>query len=154
RVEADEVTYNLHIILRFEMEHDLITEKLKPGDVPEAWNAKFQDFFGITPDNDALGCLQDVHWSAGLFGYFPTYALGNMYASQLFDQARADIPDLYGGFRAGEFGPLKKWLNEKIHSNGQRHPAERLIQVITGKPLSHAPIMNHLREKYGQLYGI
>ncbi len=154
RVEADEITYNLHIILRFEMEHDLITEKLKPADVPEAWNAKFTDFFGITPDNVALGCLQDVHWSAGLFGYFPTYALGNMYASQIFDQALVDMPDMYDKFRKGEFGELKSWLNKKVHRHGQRYPAEKLVQVITGKPLSHAPIMNHLRQKYGPLYGV
>ncbi len=120
RVEADEVTYNLHIMLRFELEQALISGDLKPADVPGAWNDKFQDYFGMTPPNDALGCLQDVHWSAGLLGYFPTYALGNMYASQFFEQARTELGDLSTMFARGEFLPLKLWLNEKIHRTGSR----------------------------------
>ncbi|MCH9032693.1 MAG: carboxypeptidase M32, partial [candidate division Zixibacteria bacterium] len=154
RVEADEVTYNLHIILRFELERELINNELSPADLPEAWNKRFEEYFGITPPDIALGCIQDVHWSAGLFGYFPTYALGNLYASQFFAKAKEDISDLYGQFRKGEFGDLKRWLNERIHSQGQRHPAEELVQVVTGKPLSHAALMSHMKEKFGELYGV
>ena len=154
RVEADEVTYGLHIILRFEIENDLINDRLKVADVPTAWNERFTKFFGITPPHDSLGCLQDVHWSAGLFGYFPTYALGTMYASQFFLGAQKDIPDLYGKFRKGQFGELKHWLNEKIHLQGQRYPSEKLVKVVTGQEPSHKPYMDYLRAKYGELYGV
>lgn len=154
RVEADEVTYNLHIILRFELEQALISGEIKPADLPAAWNEKFTKFFGITPPNDALGCMQDVHWSAGLLGYFPTYALGNMYAAQFFEKAQADIPGLMDKFRQGQFGELKSWLNEKIHKQGKRYPAEELVKVVTGEPLSHAPVMRHMKAKFGPLYGV
>ena len=154
RVEADEVTYNLHIILRFEMEHALINEEISAADIPAVWNEKFTKFFGITPPDDALGCMQDVHWSAGLMGYFPTYALGNLYAAQFFAKALEDMPNMYDNFAKGEFGELKKWLNEHIHTHGQRYPAEELVKVVTGKALSHAPEMKYLNEKYGPLYGI
>jgi len=154
RVEADEVTYNLHIILRFEMERALINEEISAADIPAVWNEKFTSFFGITPPDDSLGCMQDVHWSAGLMGYFPTYALGNLYAAQFFAKALEDLPNMYENFAKGEFGELKKWLNENIHAHGQRYPAEKLVELVTGKPLSHAPEMKYLNEKYGPLYGI
>jgi len=152
RVEADEVTYNLHIMLRFELEQALIGGDLAPADVPGAWNEKFQQFFGLAVSNDAQGCLQDIHWSAGLFGYFPTYALGNMYAAQFFDAARRDLGNLDSAFAQGQFRPLKEWLNEKIHRHGKRYPASRLVQEVTGNPLSHHPLMTHLQSKYGALY--
>ncbi|HSH00102.1 MAG TPA: carboxypeptidase M32, partial [candidate division Zixibacteria bacterium] len=129
-------------------------EEIRVADIPEMWNEKFTAFFGITPPDVALGCIQDVHWSAGLIGYFPTYALGNLYAAQFFAQAQKDIPDLHGKFRRGEFGELKSWLNEKIHRQGQRYPAEKLVKIVTGEPLSHAAVMKQLREKFGPLYGI
>ncbi len=154
RVEADEVTYNLHILLRFEIERDLFREKIKPEDLPSAWNEKFKEFFGITPKNDAEGCLQDIHWSAGLFGYFATYALGNLYASQFFAKAENAIPDLKDNFRRGNFSALKKWLNENIHVYGKKYTAEKLCERVTGKPLSHEPMMDYLKAKFGELYGI
>jgi len=154
RVEADEVTYNLHIMLRFELEQRLLSGDLQPADAPTAWNETFQKFFGLTPPDDAHGCLQDIHWSGGLVGYFPTYALGNMYAAQFFEQARSDLGDLDALFARGEFRPLKTWLNEKIHVHGKRYPAARLVQVVTGKALSHEPLMRHLQGKFAALYGL
>jgi carboxypeptidase Taq len=154
RVEADEVTYNLHIMLRFELEQQLLAGTLSPAEVPTAWNELFTKSFGITPANPAQGCLQDIHWSAGLFGYFPTYALGNMYAAQFFDQAETDLGDLAAQFRKGEFEPLKTWLNTKIHIHGKRYPANELVQVVTGKPLSHEPLIRRLRSKFAPLYSL
>src|SRR5262249_30926464 len=126
RVEADEATYNMHIILRFELEQALISGDLMPPDVPWAWNEKFQKSFGLTPPNDALGCLQDFHWSRGGIGYSPPYTLGTLFAAQFMEQARQDIGDLDADFRRGEFGSLKGWLNEKIHRPGQRYRAADL----------------------------
>ena len=154
RVEADEVTYNLHIMLRFEMEQPLIAGDLKPADVPGVWNEKFEQFFGLTPPHDAQGCLQDIHWSAGLIGYFPTYSLGNMYAAQFFRAAGRDLGDLSALFRKGEFAPLLKWLNENIHRRGRQYPATELVRVVAGEPLSHKPLMEHLHGKYDELYGL
>jgi carboxypeptidase Taq len=154
RVEADEATYGLHIMLRFELEQQLIAGDLKPADVPGAWNELFAKSFQLTPPNDAQGCLQDIHWSGGLLGYFPTYALGNLYAAQFFDSARKDLGDLSGQFALGAFEPLKRWLNEKIHRHGRRYPAARLVERVTGKPLSHEPFLRHLTAKYTELYGL
>jgi carboxypeptidase Taq len=154
RVEADEVTYNLHIMLRFELERKLISGQLAPADVPAAWDERFAASFGLTPSDVTQGCIQDVHWSAGLIGYFPTYALGNMYAAQFFDHARQELGDLGAMFSRGEFAPLKNWLNEKIHRHGRRYPAPRLLEVVTGQKLSHEPLMAQLRVKYGEVYGL
>ncbi len=154
RVEADEVTYNLHIMLRFDLERDLISGRLKPADVPEAWNSRFTSDFGITPPNDTQGCLQDVHWSAGLLGYFPTYALGNMYASQFYAAAEAELGDLQLLFAKGEFTPLLNWLRAHIHDHGQRFTASRLVEVVTGTSLSNAPLMQQLNARFRPLYGI
>jgi carboxypeptidase Taq len=152
RVEADEVTYNLHIMLRFDIEQALIGGQLNVADVPGAWNETFSRYFGMTPPDDALGCLQDVHWSAGLIGYFPTYSLGNMYASQFFEKARADLGDLQEMFRRGEFLPLRDWLRQNIHVHGKRYLAPRLVEIVTGQPLSSEPLLRHLRQKFGELY--
>jgi len=152
RVEADEVTYNLHIMLRFEIEEALIAGRLSVAEVPGAWNEAFQRYFGMTPPSDTLGCLQDVHWSAGLFGYFPTYALGNMYASQLFEKMGAELGDLNALIRQGELQPLKTWLQENIYVHGKRYVAPRLIEHVTGKPLSSEPLLRHLHGKFGELY--
>jgi carboxypeptidase Taq len=154
RVEADEATYNMHIILRFELEQALIGGDLKPADAPAAWNDRFRKSFQITPPTDAQGCLQDIHWSMGGLGYFPTYTLGNLYAAQFMDKARRDLGDLDGDFRRGEFGRLKGWLNEKVHRPGQRWRAPELCRKVTGKPLSHKPLLGYLRSKYAPLYGI
>ena len=154
RVEADELTYNLHIMLRFELEQLLVAGDLKPADVPGVWNEKFSQYFGLTVPNDSQGCLQDIHWSAGLLGYFPTYALGNMYSAQFFEAARRDLGDLDVAFAGGQFRPLKQWLNEKIHRHGKRYPAKRLVELVTGTSLSHGPLVTHLKTKFGELYGL
>lgn len=152
RVEADEVTYNLHIIIRFELEQALIGGDLTVADLPGAWKEKYQQYLGIEPPNDADGVLQDIHWSAGLFGYFPTYSLGNLYAAQLFAQADADLGGLGQQFARGEFQPLLSWLREKIHHQGQRYTAGQLIERVTGKPLGHADLINYLLVKMEPLY--
>ena len=154
RVEADEATYNLHIILRFELEQALVSGDLAPADVPDAWNEKFQQLLGLTPPSCRVGCLQDIHWSFAGIGYFPTYTLGNLYAAQLMEQARVDLPELDSGVRSGDFRALKSWLNEKIHKHGQRWRAGELCRRITGRPLTPGPLMNYLRRKYTQLYGL
>lgn len=154
RTESDEATYNLHIIVRFELEQALLSGDLLVADLPGAWNEKYQEYLTIQPPNDSQGVMQDVHWSAGLFGYFATYALGNLYASQFFDQAREDLGDLDAQFRQGEFQPLRDWLCDKVHQHGQRYSAAVLAERITGKPLSHEPLMKHLRGKFGELYGL
>lgn len=154
RVEADEVTYNLHIILRFEIERDLIGGKLAVGDLPDAWNDKMETLVGIRPDNDAEGCLQDIHWSMGGFGYFPTYALGNLYAAQFFARAHSDIPDLTEQIRRGEFSPLLEWLRIKIHRHGQHYRASELVQRVSGRALSIEPFLDYVSDKFGPLYGI
>ena len=154
RVDADEVTYNLHVLVRFELERAMIEDNLQARDLPAAWREKYQQYLGITPASDADGALQDVHWAAGLFGYFPTYSLGNLYAGQFFQQAGADLGDLPTAFRRGEFRPLLDWLREKIHRHGQRWSASELAVQITGKPLSHTPWLDAIRSKYGELYGL
>jgi carboxypeptidase Taq len=154
RVEADEATYNLHVLIRFELEQSLVADDLKCGDLPGAWNEKYRHYLGIVPPNDAEGMLQDIHWSAGLVGYFPTYSLGNLYAAQFFEQADRDLGGLDAQFAKGEFEPLRNWLREHIHRPGQCYTADELIQRVTGKPLSHVPLMNYLKRKYGALYGL
>jgi carboxypeptidase Taq len=154
RVEADEATYNLHILLRFELERPLIAGDLRPADLPAVWNETFTRYFGITPSHDAQGCLQDIHWSGGMIGYFPTYTLGNMYAAQFFESACRDLGDLPAQFAAGDFGALKAWLNEKIHGQGRRYRAQQLVKRVTGQGLSHRPLINHLQRKFGELYGL
>jgi len=154
RVEADEATYNLHIILRFELERDLLTGHLPAGDLPAAWNDKFRAMFGLTPPDDRLGCLQDIHWSMGGIGYFPTYTLGNLYAAQFMERVRADFPALDADFRAGNFGELKAWLNHEIHRHGRTYLPGELCRRITGRPLSFEPFMKYLREKMGRQYGL
>jgi carboxypeptidase Taq len=143
----------MHIILRFELEQSLVSGDLKPADVPGAWNEKFKESFNLTPSTDAMGCLQDIHWSMGGLGYFPTYTLGNLYAAQFMEQARRDLGDLDADFRRGEFQRLKGWLNEKIHHPGQRFRAADLCKRVTGKPLSHKPLLSYLQKKYAPLYG-
>lgn len=152
RIEADEATYNLHILIRFELEQALIVGDLRVVDLPRAWNEKYEHYLSVTPPNDADGCMQDVHWAAGLFGYFPTYSLGNLYASQFFEQARHDLGDLDSQFRKGEFKPLHDWLSENIYQHGQRYRANELVEKVTGKPLSHEPLMKHLEGKFSELY--
>jgi carboxypeptidase Taq len=154
RVDADEVTYNLHILIRFELERAMIEDDLQAGDLPGAWREKYQTYLGIAPPSDADGALQDVHWSAGLFGYFPTYSLGNLNSAQFFAKANADLGDQHAAFRRGDFAPLLAWLRENIHQHGQRYTASELVQRVTGRPLSHAAWIDQMRAKYGELYGL
>lgn len=154
RVESDEATYNLHIILRFELEQEMIAGTLAAADVPGAWDERFEKSFGIRPPDHARGCLQDVHWSGGAIGYFPTYTLGNMYAAQLMEAAGTRLGDLDGAFRRGDFAGLRGWLRENIHRHGQRYRPGELCRRVTGRPLDHQPFVGYLRRKFGALYGL
>jgi carboxypeptidase Taq len=154
RVGADEVTYNLHILIRFELERALIAGDLAAADLPDAWNEAHRHYLGVVPRDDGEGCLQDGHWAAGMFGYFPTYTLGNVLAAQLFARARQQLGDLDGGFARGDFGGLLAWLREKVYREGGRYSASRLIERVTGSPPDHRPLVEGLRSKYEELYGI
>lgn len=154
RVEADEVTYNLHIALRFEIEVALVEGRLRVDELPEAWNEKMRSYLGITPPDDAQGVLQDVHWSFGGIGYFSTYSLGNLYAAQFFHQAQRDMPDLMEQVAAGQLLGLKGWLNEHIHAQGARLTADQLVREVTGEGLSAQYFVDYLRTKFAPLYGL
>jgi carboxypeptidase Taq len=154
RYEADEVTYSLHVILRFELELALIEGTLDPGDLPAAWAAKMQQFLGIPVPDDLHGVLQDIHWSEGIIGYFPTYAIGNVLAAQLWRAVRASLPDLDADIARGEYGALREWLREKIHRHGRTLTPPELIEQAVGGPLDPAPLLEHLRGKYEALYGL
>ncbi|MCP3902483.1 MAG: carboxypeptidase M32 [Planctomycetes bacterium] len=154
RVEADEATYNMHIMIRFELERAILRGDLEVGDIPEVWNAKYRDYLGIDVPDDARGCLQDIHWSMAAMGYFPTYTLGNLYCAQFFETAMDQIPGLEAQFERGKFGDLKQWLNENIHAHGRRYRAADLCEHVTGKPLSADPLMRHLEGKLRPLYGL
>ncbi len=152
RVEADECTYNLHIVLRFEIELALFEGELKVDDIPAVWNEKMKTYLGLDVPNDGLGCLQDVHWSQGYMGYFPTYALGNLYAAQMFERIQTDIPKIWDEVEAGNFGVLLNWLRKNVHQIGRRKTAPELIQDLTGSPLQPDAFLKYLRRKYGELY--
>lgn len=152
RVDADEVTYNLHIILRFEIEQRLFAGTLAVRDLPEAWNALAQELLGLTPANDREGVLQDVHWSDGAFGYFPSYCLGNMLAAQLWYRALELHPKLPEDFAAGNFGWLLNWLHENVHALGKRYPLPELARRVTGEELSPRALLRYLQERYVPLY--
>ncbi len=154
RVEADEATYNLHIMLRLELEIALMEGSLEAKDLPEAWNSRMQEYLGQTPPDDALGVMQDIHWSAGYIGYFPTYALGNLVSVQLWEKINADIPDLSDQFRRGEFSALLGWLREKIHRHGAKFEPQVLVERITGSKIDPAPYMRYLQTKYTEIYGL
>jgi carboxypeptidase Taq len=153
RVEADEATYNLHIMLRLEIEIELLEGKISAKDLPEVWNSRFESYLGIKPKNDADGCLQDVHWSFGLFGYFSTYALGNLVSLQLWEKILVDIPSLEDQLRKGEFGELLKWLNEKVHASGSKFEPQELVERTTGSKINGEPYIKYLNEKYSKIYG-
>ena len=154
RVEADELTYNLHILLRFELELDLLEGNLSVSELPNAWNARMEEYLGVTPENDAKGVLQDVHWAAGLFGYFPTYTIGNVLAAQLYEAAVEAHPDIPEEIGRGEFGALRGWLRENIHRHGSRYDPDELIERATGRPPDAAPYLSYLKAKFGDLYGL
>lgn len=154
RVEADELTYNLHIILRFELEQALLTGDLVPADVPAAWNERMQALLGVTPPSDAQGCLQDVHWTRPMFGYFPTYALGNLYAAQLHEAALASDAAIGEALERGDTGPLRAWLGENVHRHGRTYKPAELVARATGAPLGHEAFMRYARGKFGPIYEV
>jgi carboxypeptidase Taq len=154
RVESDEVTYSLHIILRFELEQELLSGELDLRELPAAWNARMKEYLGVEVPDDARGVLQDTHWSAGSFGYFPTYALGNVVSLQIWEQVLAAIPDLYEQISRGEFGPLREWLRDQLYRHGRKLQPKELIQRITGSGIDPAPYLRYLNTKVGEVYGI
>jgi len=153
RVEADEVTYNLHIVLRTSLEVRLLRDELAVEDLPEAWNAEMEHTVGLRPRDDVEGVLQDIHWAHGEFGYFPTYALGNLYAASLMRAAERALPSLWDEVARGELGSLRAWLHEQVHRHGARLSAEERVQAITGHGLTDADFLGYLRAKYGALSG-
>ncbi|HVY62418.1 MAG TPA: carboxypeptidase M32 [Planctomycetota bacterium] len=154
RVEADEVTYNLHILLRFELEQELLAGKVAIGDLPAIWNKRMTEYLGIAPAKDGEGVLQDIHWSLGLMGYFPTYTLGNLYAAQLFAKAKKELGDLDARIGKGDLLPLRKWLREKIHRHGMRLRPADLMREVTGEAPTASYFTGYLEAKFGELYGL
>lgn len=154
RVEADELTYNFHILLRFELEAELIGGDVEVDDLPGAWRERMDTTVGITPENNANGVLQDVHWSHGLFGYFPTYTLGNLYAAQLFAAIRRDVTDVDACIAAGEFAPILDWLRAQVHQHGMRFGAAELIERATGEAPTADHLVSYLRDKLTPLYNL
>ena len=151
RVDADETTYGLHIILRFELEQQLLFGGLATADLPEAWNARLEELVGIRPPNDRLGCLQDVHWSAGLFGYFPTYQLGNVLSVQIWERLLADLPDAYEQVERGEFGEIHAWLREHLYRHGRKFTPAATIERVAGAPIDPEPYLRYLADKNASL---
>ena len=154
RVEADEGTYNMHVMIRFELERALLHGDLAVKDLPAAWNEKYKSYLGVKVPDDRRGCLQDVHWSFGLIGYFPTYTLGNLYSAQFWETILTEIPDLEDQMAKGEIGQLREWLRDKIHKHGKRYRAAELCKKVTGKPLSADPLLRHLSSRAGAVYGV
>ncbi|WP_255193192.1 carboxypeptidase M32 [Natronobeatus ordinarius] len=152
RVEADELTYHLHIVIRFEVERDLIAGDLAVEDVPEVWNDKYEEYLGVRPETDAEGCLQDIHWSHGSFGYFPTYSLGSVLAAQLYAAAEDELGDLEERIRAGEFDDVNGWLREHVHAHGKRYTTPELVEAATGEGYTADYFLEYVTEKYGDLY--
>ncbi len=151
RVEADEVTYNFHIYLRFTIEKELIEGSLSPVDIPLRWNTLFEELLGLKIPDDSRGCLQDVHWSGAAFGYFPTYTLGNVYGAMLFEKAKEELPGLFDDFKMGKFRTITRWLGEKVHSQGRRYRPKNLIEKVTGNKPTPSAFLDYLQEKYKQI---
>lgn len=154
RVEADELTYNLHVLVRFEIECAVLTGELAVKDMPAAWNAKYQEYLGITPSTDSEGCLQDVHWSMGSIGYFPTYSMGNLLSYQIWTALQKDLGDTDALIESGEFAPILGWLQEKVYRKGRTVPPKELVQQVTGKPLGAEDYLKGLSAKYREIYSL
>ncbi len=154
RVNADEATYNLHIMLRLELEIGMVEGKIAVKDLPEIWNTKMKEYLGITPPNDAKGVLQDIHWSGGSIGYFSTYALGNLVSAQLWEKINKDIPDLDEQIRKGNFSELLGWLRKNIHQYGRKYDPQTLVKTVTGSKITPEPYVRYLTKKYGEIYGL
>jgi carboxypeptidase Taq len=154
RISADELTYHFHVALRFEIELALVAKEVEVADLPALWNEKVKKYLGLDVKHDAEGVLQDIHWSHGSIGYFPTYSLGSFYAAQIMDTAEQKIPDLHGQFSRGEFGPMKTWLNQQIHIHGKQYDSETLCTLATGKPLDVSHFVRYAKTKFGEVYDI
>ena len=154
RVEADEVTYNLHIVLRYEIEKGLIAGEVKVDELPGLWNERMRTCLGIRPKNDAQGVLQDTHWAQGLIGYFPTYLLGNLYAAQWWHKLTEDVRGVEKKIAQGQFAPILDWLRQNIHRHGRRYSASDLVKRVTGRPLNASYFLDYLKNKYGEIYRI
>lgn len=154
RVNADEATYNLHIMLRLELEIGMVDGTMKVKDLPEIWNTKMKEYLGITPPNDAMGVLQDIHWSGGSIGYFSTYALGNLVSAQLWEKINKDIKDLDEQICRGKFDALLAWLHEKIHVYGHKYDPQDIVQKVTGAKIDSAAYVRYLTKKYTDIYGL
>ncbi|MBL8065037.1 MAG: carboxypeptidase M32 [Chthonomonadaceae bacterium] len=154
RVEADEVTYNLHIMVRYEVECALLTGAIAVKDLPDFWNSKYEEYLGITPPNDAEGCLQDVHWSAGSIGYFPTYSMGNILSYQLWEKLCKDLGDVDALMSAGNFTPILEWLQSKVYRHGKKYPPAELMTRVTGRALDARPYVDGITKKYEALYSL
>lgn len=154
RVEADEVTYNLHVMVRFEVECAVLEGKLAVNDMPAYWNSKYEEYLGITPRTDTEGCLQDVHWSMGSIGYFPTYTMGNLLSYQFWNCLEKDLGDTDAMIARGEFQPILEWLIQKIYRHGSKYPPQELVPMVTGKPMGAADYLARLSQKYRAVYGI
>jgi carboxypeptidase Taq len=154
RVEADEATYNLHIILRFELEQEILAGEVALEDLPEIWNARVGDYLGIEVPDDRRGILQDMHWAGGHIGYFPTYALGNVISAQIWERVRAELPDLDVQFEQGEFGALREWLRDNLHVHGRKFTPTETLERVVGGPIDPEPYLRYLREKLGGIYGL
>ena len=154
RVDADEVTYNLHILLRFQLELLLVRDALPLDELPSQWNERTERMIGVRPTDDVQGVLQDIHWAYGELGYFPTYALGNLYAASLFAAAGRELTGLEGSIERGDFAPLRNWLKERVHSQGHRYPAEELVTRITGTGLTDTDFVAYVKRKFGDMYGV
>lgn len=154
RVEADELTYNLHIMIRYEIEKALMEETIQVKDLPQVWNDKMQEYLGITPPSDALGVLQDIHWSQGGFGYFPSYSLGNLYAAQLLNTMEQKLPHFFDDIANGNFSTIREWLRENIHQYGKLYTPAELIQNVTGEELNAKYLVDYLEQKYTKVYGL
>ena len=154
RVDADEVTYNLHIMLRFEIEEALINEKIKVEDLPKIWNKKMKEYLDVVPENDSVGVLQDVHWSHGSFGYFPSYMLGNLFSAQFFNQMKKDIPNYKELVESGDLKTILNWLRKNIHKHGKKYEPNELLEKVTSEKLNPDYFMDYLKEKYTKVYNI
>ena len=154
RVNADEATYNMHIMLRLELEIGMVEGKIAVKDLPEIWNTKMQEYLGVTPPNDAKGVLQDIHWSGGAIGYFSTYALGNLVSAQLWEKINKDIRNLDDQIRKGNFSELLAWLRKNIHQHGQKYEPQELVERVTGSKITPEPYVRYLTKKYGEIYGL
>ena len=153
RVEADEVTYNLHVAVRFEIERQLFSEEIDVKELPERWNALYAELLGIRPPDDGVGVLQDIHWALGAFGYFPTYTLGTLAAAQLYEAAERQLGDLEATLATGEFAALLDWLRDRIHRHGSRYEASELIERATGSVLSSRAFLERVKQDVRAVYG-